>query len=354
MALVVINARFLTQNVTGVQRFAIEICKILKNKFAKDIIFLTPKNIIQKEVAEELGAHVIGDNSGHIWEQIDLPLYLKKQGNPLLINFCNTAPLFYKNKIATIHDVGFEAFPNSYSRKFLYFYKWLIPKVIKSSKSVLTVSNFSRDEIIKYYGTPAEKVKVIYNAVGSDFHEIKDETLSTQNFFLAVSSLNYRKNLPLVLEAFELFSKENNDYKLYIIGDFDSKSFSTLNLNRYKRIKGIEFKGRVSDQDLIKYYSNAVAFIYPSFYEGFGIPPLEAQSCNCPVIVSAVSCLPEIFDQSVLYCDHEDSDSLLVQMNTVKEESCRDRLINLGINNRKKYSWQDSAEKVYRIIKKYS
>lgn len=354
MALIVINARFLTQNVTGVQRFAIEICKILKVKFSNDIVFLTPKNINQKELAEELGAQVIGNNCGHVWEQIELPMYLKKHGNPVLVNLCNTAPLFYKNKIVTIHDVGFEVFPNTYSKKFLFFYKWLIPKIISNSKKVLTVSNFSKDEIIKYYGTPAEKVEVVNNAVGSDFHEIKDETLSTQNYFLAVSSLNYRKNLPLVLKAFELFSKKHSDYKLYIIGDFDSKSFSSLNLDRYERIKGIEFKGRVSDQELIKYYSNAVAFIYPSFYEGFGIPPLEAQSCNCPVIVSAISCLPEIFDQSVLYCNPEDSDSLLVQMNTVKEESCRERLVNLGMNNTKKYDWQVSAEKVYKIIEKYS
>lgn len=352
--MIVVNSRFLTQNVTGVQRFAIEICKILKIKFARNIVFLTPRNIIHKEVAEELGAQVIGTTCGHIWEQIELPIYLKKHGNSLLINFCNTAPLFYKNKIVTIHDLGFEVFPNTYSKKFLFFYKWLIPKIISNSKKVLTVSNFSKDEIIKYYGTPAEKIEVVYNAVGSDFHEIRDENLSTQNYFLAVSSLNYRKNLPLVLKAFKLFSKKHSDYKLYIIGDFDSKSFSSLNLDGYKRIKGIEFKGRVSDQDLIKYYSNAVAFVYPSFYEGFGIPPLEAQSCNCPVIVSAVSCLPEIFDQSVLYCDYEDSDSLLVQMNTVKEGSCRERLINLGMNNRKKYDWQISAEKVYKIIEKYS
>lgn len=351
MALVVINARFLTQNVTGVQRFAIEICKILKNKFAKDIIFLTPKNIIQKEVAKELGAHIIGDNCGHIWEQIDLPLYLKKHGNPLLINFCNTAPLFYKNKIITIHDVGFETYPKTYSKKFLYFYKWLIPRIIKSSKKVITVSNFSKDEIIRFYGTAKDKIEVVYNAVGSNFKHKVDKNLGNRNYFLAVSSLNYRKNLPLVLEAFEVFSERHSNYELYIIGDVDSKSFNSLNLDRYKRIRGIELLGRLSDEQLIEYYSNAIAFIYPSFYEGFGIPPLEAQCCDCPSIVSNTSCLKEVFSESVLYCDPQESSSLVSQMMAITETAYRNRLIDLGKVNRRKYNWSDSAEKIFNIIK---
>ena len=147
-----VNSRFLTQNITGVQRFAIEISKQLKKLLNSKIQFVAPKNIIHKDLAEELDVKVIGYNTGHLWEQIDLPLYLSSIGKPLLLNLSNTAPLFYKNKIVTIHDVAFKRFPQTYSFKFRMFYNLLIPIILKNSKHILTVSEFSKNEINKIYG----------------------------------------------------------------------------------------------------------------------------------------------------------------------------------------------------------
>ena len=94
-----VNARFLTQHITGVQRYAIEISKQLKFKLRDGVVFLSPENIVHNEIARNLGVRVIGKNSGHIWEQLDLPIYIKREGSPLLLNLANTAPVFYKNKI---------------------------------------------------------------------------------------------------------------------------------------------------------------------------------------------------------------------------------------------------------------
>src|SRR5687768_11068529 len=139
----IVNARFLTQPITGVQRFAIEISKELK-KANPQIKFIAPKEIIHHNLANELNAQLYGKMSGHFWEQLELPAYLKKQHSPLLINLANLAPVTYNNYIATIHDLSFLQFPKSYSRKFYYYYKFLIPKIAGRAKKIITVSENAR------------------------------------------------------------------------------------------------------------------------------------------------------------------------------------------------------------------
>jgi len=242
--MIIVNARFLTQPITGVQRFAIEISLRLKKELGEKIMFVSPKEIIQNEIAKELQVNPIGYTTSHLWEQIELPLYLKKKGSPLLLNFCNTAPLLYKNKISTIHDIAFEVYPETYSKTFLNVYRFLIPKICKNSKKIITVSDFSKQEIIKYYKTKTDKIQVIYNAVNDGFIYNENIELKNQKYFLAVSSLNYRKNLPFVLDSFIEFIKDCPDYKLYLIGGMDTKSFSKLNLSKYTNHPNIIFLGK--------------------------------------------------------------------------------------------------------------
>ena len=128
--MLIINSRFLTQEITGVQRFAIEISLRLKDLLKDNVLFVAPYNVIQSEIAKRLNVQIIGNHTGHLWEQWDLPHYLKKNGSPLLLNLCNLAPLRYKNKISTIHDVSFVRYPQTFSKKFLFFYKFMIPKII--------------------------------------------------------------------------------------------------------------------------------------------------------------------------------------------------------------------------------
>ncbi|WP_281637499.1 glycosyltransferase family 4 protein [Flavobacterium marginilacus] len=353
--MIIVNSRFLTQPITGVQRFAIEICIRLKKKFKDEIQFVTPSNIIHYKLAKELDAQIIGKKNGHIWEQIDLPKYLYKIKKPLLLNLCNTAPLFYKNKIVTLHDVAFLAYPETYSKKFLFFYKFLIPKVIHSSKHVLTVSDFSKSEIVKFYKISEDKIAVIYNAVDSQFSNGSSSLEQAKvPYLVAVSSLNYRKNLHSVLVAFKKISSEyENNLQLIVIGDIKSKSFKAIDIEEYNNNnnKAIRFVGRVSDEQLIKFYTNALGFIYPSYYEGFGIPPLEAQACGCPVIVSNVSSLPEVFKDSALYCNPNSIDEISNAMTTlVKNKDIREQLIEKGAQNLLRFSWDQSALKLSNII----
>lgn len=349
---IVVNARFLTQRMTGVQRYAVEICLELKRMMGDNIEFVSPYNIEQRDYADRLSVKVIGSHKGHIWEQIDLPSYLRKSGNPLLLCLCNTAPLFYKNKIVTVHDVAFEAYPQTFSKSFLYTYHFLIPRIIKSALHVITVSNFSKEEIVKYYGTPQDKISVVYNAVGGQFKAIYDKGLRESNYLLAVSSLNYRKNFIAVLKAFDLLEKENQDVNLYIIGDLQNNSFKSIDIEHYKKKSHVKFLGRVSDDDLIKYYSNALAFVYPSIYEGFGIPPLEAQNCGCPVLVADIPPLHEVIENSGIYCNPYEIKDIASGMERIIVNS--EMYKELANENIVRFSWEKSAQEIACLFRKYN
>ncbi|OCK52653.1 hypothetical protein BA768_11075 [Chryseobacterium sp. CBo1] len=349
---IVINARFLTQSITGVQRFAIEISRYLKKELGEDAVFVSPKNIIHSEIAEELNVKILGINRFHLWEQIDLPLFLLKNKSPLLLNLCNTAPLFYRNNIVTIHDIAFEIFPQAYSKEFLLLYKYLLPSIARSSKKIITVSNFSKSEIIRLYNISVDKIMVVNNAVNKSFCAVQNEELKKEQYFLTVSSLNYRKNLKLVLNAFNILSQTDEEIRLYIVGDINGKSFSRYNLEEFKSNTKISFLGRLSDVRLMEYYTNTIAFIYPSLYEGFGIPPLEAQKCEAPVIVSDIPCFHEVFYDSVLYTNTENHYELKDKMNLFRDENYRALYIKKGSQNHIKYSWEKSGSEVLKIILK--
>lgn len=349
--MIVVNARFLTQKLSGVQRFAIEICTRLKKEYGENIIFVTPRNILLEQTAKDLEAIVVGKHTGHIWEQWDLPRYLGQKGDPLLLCLCNTAPLYYRNKIVTVHDVAFMAYPQTFSKSFLYVYRFMIPRIMRSAKKVITVSEFSKREIVKYYGIDHQKITVVYNAVSADFRRTEDKQLRDEKYILAVSSLNYRKNFIAVLEAFGIFENTNNDTSLYIIGDLRNTNFAGIDIEQYKNNPRIRFLGRVSDKDLVRYYSNASMFVYPSIYEGFGIPPLEAQHCGCPVLVSDIPPLHEVTGDSGMYCNPHDTNDIADKMADLLNVSTA--MQTKGYSNTKRFSWNKSAIKIKDIINTY-
>ena len=344
--MIIINARFLTQNITGVQRFAIEISKKVKLILGNEVIFLSPKNIKNKELALALDVKTIGRMTGHLWEQIELPLYLSKLGNPMLLNLANTGPIMYSNKLVTVHDIAFERFPQTFNWKFRLFYKFLIPRLIKTSKHIFTVSEFSKKEIASFYKRNMDDITVIYNAVDDKFKP--SFNAREEKYILAVSSLHYQKNFHSLIKV---FNKLNKDIKLYLVGTINRNFATTDLLNDIYSNKNIIFKGRVNDKELIELYTNAECFIYPSLYEGFGIPPLEAQACGCPVACSNIASLPEVGNDSVLYFDPYNIDDIVDKINTLLDnEELRESLIQKGFNN-KRFNWLLSAEKILNIVR---
>lgn len=349
--MLVINARFLTQSITGVQRFALELSRILKRDLKGEVQFVTSKDVLHKDIQQELDAKIIGKNTGHLWEQIDLPKYLKSIGSPLLLSLANSSPIGYNNKIVALHDITFARFPKSSTRKFFYFYKILTPLVLKTSKHILTVSEFSKKEIIDYYKINGDKISVIYNAVVQGFVADQKIDHTGNDYFMTLSSTKQNKNLVSLLEAFKLLIKINPDIELRVVGKMLSETKNDLNIAEYQSVKNIKFLGRVDDNDLKKMYNNARGFIFPSLYEGFGIPPLEAQSCGCPVIVSDRSSLPEVFSDSALYIEPTNLDDLKEKMQSLLvNNNLRNDLIQKGYENSKRFSWEKSAHQIIAIL----
>ncbi len=349
---VYVNARFLTQELTGVQRFAIELSKQLK-ALPIECIFLSPKEkIVHQSLAKSLETIFIGKYTGHLWEQTELPRYLKSIGSPLLINLMSTAPIFYSNKIYTLHDITFVRFPKNFSWKFRTFYKIMIPYMLKTSHRIITVSNFSKKEISNHYGINEDKFSVVHNGIKELFinPRIKEKDKKTQ-YFLTVSSINENKNLKRLIRAFNLINI--NDLKLYIVGRFDLRSFREVNeLQELLRSKRVIFKDDVSDEELAVLYKNAISFLFPSLYEGFGIPPLEAQGSGCPVLLSNIDSLKEIYGPSVLYFNPLDVNDMYTKMvMLVNDLQLRNDLSLKGNMNVKKYSWNSSAKSLVSIIK---
>ena len=354
--MIVINSSFLAQKLRGINRFAIEVSKELKHLLA-DIKFIAPENILKNKYTEEIQPKIYKNNiripapQVVFWEQMELVSYLKKQNNPLLVNLTNTAPVFYKNQIVTIHDLMFLQNPNWYSKKHYYFYKNLFYRVAHNSLKVVTVSDFSKKEIIKYFKVPENKIEVVHNAVSPEFIKLAEDNFQNQygEYILAVSSLDPRKNFVGLIHAFNKLKLK--DVKLLIVGEegtiFKQQSFKNIMQGN----PDIIFTGYVSDKELAGLYKNAKLFVFPSFYEGFGIPPLEAMACGCPTIVSDVASIPEVCSDASYYVDPEDVNSIANGIYEVlNNELLQKELRNKGFERIKTFNWQNSAEKYIDII----
>jgi glycosyltransferase involved in cell wall biosynthesis len=346
--LVYVNARFLTQPITGVQRYALEISRQLV-ELMPSIKFVAPQNILHQETARALGVEVIGSRTGHAWEQIDLLALLKTRNSPLLINLANTAPLLYWNKVSTLHDIAFEKFPENFSWQFRTAYRLAIPRMMKTSLKVLTVSEFSKSEICTAYQLRPEKVSVVPNAVSSAFRETPAS--ASERYILAVSSISRQKNFHGLVEAFGLLRQDT--HKLYIAGAMN-KIFADSDLARkIESNPRIRLLGRVSDDELANLYGGADAFVFPSFYEGFGIPPLEAQACGCPVIVSDAASLPEVCGDSALYCSPYNVNDIAEKIGLlISTPELARTLREKGRANAGRYNWRTSAMRLLEAIGK--
>ncbi len=341
----VINGRFLTQRMTGVHRHAYEMCRALKQEGANFVV-VAPKNILPDY---DLCFDVVtcGKFSSHLWEQVELPYYLNRNyKNCTLLNFTGLGSIFYKKTVCTVHDVSFLQHPEWFTKSYYYLYRILTPITVRKASKVLTVSEFSKKELIDVLRTPADKIEVIYNAATNNLVFEKDSINRNHKYILTVSSIEPRKNFKRLIKAFNLL--DNKDYKLYIVGKkdkiFNEVGFEELNDN-------IVFTGYITDSELAQYYSEATAFVYASLYEGFGIPNLEAMTNGCPVLASDIPPHREVCGEAAVYFNPLDVEDMAKKISHVIEnDNIRNILADKGRERATMFSWQLSARKLMKII----
>jgi glycosyltransferase involved in cell wall biosynthesis len=304
-----------------------------------------------------------------IWEQVLLPIQAYADRLDLLHCTGNTAPLYLHPSIElilTIHDVMF-ALPSTilpkpkslYSRLFSQYCTWLLPWVVRRSNTTISVSNYSKQDIITYAQTNPQKIQVIYPGVDPKFKRVDDLIIADirlklalpDRFILAFGAPDPRKNTIAVLNAFLNFCQSNTDRSLVIAGVNDTYKATLL-----QQIDVSPFKQRITilpfvdDADLVAIYNAADLVLYPSLYEGCGFPVLEAMACGTPVIASNVTSIPEVAGDAAILIDPMDIDDIMAALVKLSTDlDLRQRLIDRGYQQAQAFSWRRTAQENLNI-----
>ncbi|RXK81862.1 glycosyltransferase family 4 protein [Filimonas effusa] len=347
MARVYVNGKFLSQKMSGVQRYASE---LLRHYYAldKDVALVSPAERRSGDDFQlPIPVMTTGSKAGLWWEQAQLPWFLSGKGRPLLLNLCNMAPVMYRNKITCIHDIAFLRYPQFFSTAFRTYYKAIIPAIIKSSKHIITVSEFSRSELMDYYKLRPERVSVIPNAgfrsgQGQEGAEQELPLPVRRPYFLFVGSVDPRKNLLFLLRAYEAAQLKETDLVVAGGGYASFNDALLKDIHLYHQHPNIHFIGHVPDALLTQYYNYARAVIVPSFYEGFGLPVAEGLSAHCEVLASDIPIFREVAGAHAFYFDPFKPDALITLMRERDGTSRPDGEDGYSFIHRR-YSWEKSA-----------
>ena len=342
MKKIVINGKFMSQTVTGVQRYAREILNELDKILTADhdVILAVDRNAQKIPDYKNIKVKQIGRFYGNLWEQISLPFYAIKN-KAFCLSLCNMAPILKPDGVV-IHDISYAVNRKFFSKKFSVWYRFVFFMCIKRVHKIITVSEFSKNEIKRYYGIDNE-IYVISNGwqhferIKYDENTLNKYDLSKDKFYFAMSSMAPNKNFKWIAKA----AKNNPEMLFAVSGAINTKVFGDI--FDFEIPDNLKFLGYVSDEEAKTLMRDCKAFLFPTFYEGFGIPPLEALSVGAKVIASDASCMREIFEDSVCYIDPYNSDVDLNKLiNTPIESS--EKILN-------KFSWKKSAERILNVLK---
>lgn len=339
------NGYLFSQRQTGVMRYAKELLLALDVMCKKGEFCLVIPNCAENiPVLCNIDVVKIGNIKGNLWEQISFPIYCKKKSF-VPVNFNNTCPLIYPGIIA-IHDIAYKLHPefgSSLHGKISNLYHKIIFKLVSYLKTpIITVSHFSKYSLIDVYKINPRRIHIIQNSynhfekIKCDYSILEKLQICEYDYYFSLGSISRMKNTRWIVEV----AKRNPEQVFIISG---ARSSNENNDYVSENIHNIIFTGYISDEEIKALMSKCKAFIYPSIYDGFGIPPMEALSVGARVICSNAACLPEIYQGSVNYIDPYDYN---VNLNELLLEPVADPDLIL-----KKYSWAKSASKLYEMLK---
>lgn len=298
----------------------------------------------------------------YLWFEWSIPRVLRKIDADLFLS--PDAYLSLKtnvDSIAVFHDLNFEHYPEDLPFLERKYYRHFFPRYAQKAKKIVTVSEFSRKDIINLYDVPEDKVSVVYNGANEDFMPV-DESVSEETrkklsnacpYFIFVGALHPRKNLARLFQAFDYFKDQHKtDIKLVVVGN---KKFWTSEIQQafegMRNKDEVIFSGRMPAEDLHKAVGSALAMTYVSYFEGFGIPIIEAYRCDTPVVTSNVTSMPEVAGDAAILVDPFSVKSIAGGLEKVAfDPELREEMVRKGRERKKVFTWQNSADGLWEVI----
>lgn len=370
--LIAVNTRLLLKDkLEGIGRFSHETLRRITTAHPEhEFIFLFDRKFDSEFIySSNITPVVLSPPSRHpllwyLWFEYSLPKFFKTVKPDLFLSPDGYLSLKSNvNSLPVIHDINFEHYPKSLPKIYSWYYRHYFPRYAAKAKRIATVSEFSKSDIVKTYSIAPEKIDVVYNGVNAGFKPLDENTIlaarkkycSGAPYFLFTGAIHERKNIENLLKAFDDFRINNSsDIKLVFAGNKKWWTSSMEKTYSAMQHKGeVVFTGRVSDDELQLITGSALAMVYVSFFEGFGIPVLEAMKCNVPVIASHASALPEICGDAALLV-HPDSVTAIAEAMKVisADEPKRKALIEKGKQRCEIFSWDKTANLLRESMEK--
>lgn len=364
---ILIDLTSLADNFSGIERYALNISKQLINQDKLNNYILVFKNDIHKEFNEfrnyeNVQFKILKGNNKLIFNQIILPFYLYSINADKYIFLAFPSPILFRKKgiINAIHDLTAWDYPNTMKTSSRLYFKTSIINSMYASEKIITVSEFSKSRIedkFKRYD-----VNVVYNGISEVFinnknkknnDSIKEKYQLPDNYIMCLCTLEPRKNIDLLIKAYiEIKDKEELDLKLVLVGRKGWKIDKLLNDVSDKYSKDIIITGFVDDEDLPQIYENSKMFVFPSLYEGFGIPVIEAMYMGAPVICANTSSLPEVVNGNGLLFNNNDKDDLKDKILSLEKMSTEDinKMKESSRIRANEFNWDNEAIKLIKLI----
>lgn len=351
-----INGRFLTQPLTGVQRYARQIVLALDQLMLRGhplaqnlkVEILRPPGDADDLALQKIELRVAGRSSGYAWEQVELPRHARGG----IVSLCNIGPLAAKRQVLCIHDVNTLLAPESYSWKFRALYRCLLPALGATASRIVTVSHFSAGQIARFGIAPSSKIAVIPNGRehAQDWvprHSARTRAVAGRDTIVLLGSPAPHKNVAMLLGLAEQLAAAG--LRLAVVGSLDARVFSAGLAGAGS--PNVRWLGRLTDGEIAALLQDCLCLAFPSLTEGFGLPPLEAMTLGCPVVVSDRASLPEICADAALYARPDQPEQWLAHFIGLRRNAELGRALRgRGRVAAERYSWSRSGELYLQVL----
>ncbi len=369
---IAVNTRLLLKGkLEGMGWFSFETLKrMARNHPEHEFIFIFDRPYSEEFIfSDNVIPVVIGPPARHpvlfyLWFEFQIPRVLKKYKADVFLSPDGYISLKSKvRQLAVIHDISFAHRPQDIPGMKRWYYNYFFPKFARKATRIATVSNYSKTDIAKTYQVNSEKIDVVYDGCNEEFKPVsfENQTLIRERYtngvpyFLFVGALHPRKNVAGLLKAFDAFKiKSDSPAKLLIVGGEMHKTGEISETWQKMKFKNdVVFTGRISQQELYGVFGSTLALTFVPFFEGFGIPILEAMSAGVPVICSNTTSMPEVGGDAVLYVEPENMKQIAEAMEKIAFNSdLRNKLIENGFKQKNKFSWDKTSGLLWESIHK--